>query len=304
MPSHVIVVDDFFAGAGELRRAYDERLGDPYGGSRERFVWDYFHVPDQYTYIRTFAQEFFPSELYSRFIEHLKNWGRENLGCTRIVPPWLSYYISGCRQELHADVPHGPWAYVFSLTDWDGRGFTGGETFLLSPQTLDFWRAYDPTRHQVGEFAELIPSPFNRLTVFDPRIPHGVRQVEGTQNPLDSRVAIHGWFHEPAVVVSDAVEQAGRALAFQATLGLLQRMLQGVDDVTGHVTARVDVQPDGGVSEVKIVTSSAVATTPEGSPESVEQMIRDSLAETTFPPMPEDAWAVVPVSLPVGNPSH
>jgi len=38
---------------------------------------------------------------------------------------------------------------------------------------------------------------FNRLTLFDPRSPHGVQLVEGTMDPLQSRVVLHGWFTSP-----------------------------------------------------------------------------------------------------------
>ena len=51
--------DDFFPDAGQMRRVYDERLGTRRAAPRKRFVWDYWHVPDQYTYIPTFADEFF-----------------------------------------------------------------------------------------------------------------------------------------------------------------------------------------------------------------------------------------------------
>lgn len=44
-----------------------------------------------------------------------------------MTPMWLSYYVDGCEQALHCDNPHGPWAFVLSLTEWDEREFTGGE---------------------------------------------------------------------------------------------------------------------------------------------------------------------------------
>ena len=44
----------------------------------------------------------------------------------------------------------------------------------------------------------LVEPRFNRLTVFDGRYPHGVRVVEGTRDPVKSRVVLHGWFTEPA----------------------------------------------------------------------------------------------------------
>ena len=37
-----------------------------------------------------------------------------------------------------------------------------------------------------------VPSPFNRLTVFDPRFPHGVREVRGTRDPRKGRLVLHG----------------------------------------------------------------------------------------------------------------
>jgi hypothetical protein len=262
-------------------------------------VWDYWHVPDQYTYIRTFADEFFPSALYGGFRDHLMAWGRENLGCTKIVSPWLSYYLDGCRQELHSDNPHGPWAYVFSLTNWDTRTFTGGETVLLRQHTLDFWRSYEPSRFsELTSFVELIEPHFNRLTVFDPRIPHGVRLVEGTREPLDSRIAVHGWFAEPALVLSEAIEEPQQRRVFEGTLAMLLQTLRDVDDVQGLATARVDVNSEGKVADARIVSSSLISTG-ANSTESIERMIIDFLAGLSLPPPPGEGWAVIPVPLPV-----
>ena len=124
------------------------------------------HVPGQYTLLRTPAQDFFEPKLFrrgaresslwrlaltrhrgtrSKLEEALLAYGREALGCGGISPIWLSYYVSGCRQELHADVPHGPWAFVLSLTPTP-RAFTGGETMILQPHVLDYFRDFDPAR--------------------------------------------------------------------------------------------------------------------------------------------------------------
>ena len=108
--------NNFFPKAKGLRNIFDERFSDPRKTDSRRFVWDYWHVPGQYTFMRTPANHFFPSNIYSYFEKSLLMWGQKFLGCTGISPPWLSYYVDGCGQELHADVPHGPWAYVYSLT--------------------------------------------------------------------------------------------------------------------------------------------------------------------------------------------
>ena len=44
-------------------------------------------------------------------------------------------------QELHTDADNGPFSFTLSLTRWDGRRFTGGETVLLAPRVLDYWAA-------------------------------------------------------------------------------------------------------------------------------------------------------------------
>jgi hypothetical protein len=297
----LLTVDRFFDEAGEMRKVFDERLGNQRSSSRERFVWDYWHVPDQYTYIRTFADEFFPPDLYQRFLDRLLGWGREQLGCTAIVPPWLSYYIDGCGQELHADVPHGDWAWVFSLTNWDERTWSGGETFLLNEQTLDFWGTLEERRGaELESFAELVESPFNRLTVFDPRIPHGVRRVYGTRDPLDSRIAVHGWFRAPGVVLSEASEPARAAI--EATVAMLLLSLRELEGVEGLVATRLELSADGSVADSRVVSSSLVSTG-GGAVEEAEQAIVGFLAESRLPALSADAWAVVPVALPVAQPS-
>jgi hypothetical protein len=65
---------------------------------------------------------------YAALTSALCQFGQEQLGCRAISPPWLSVYIDGCEQRFHTDAWHGPWAFVLSLTDWDTKEFTGGET--------------------------------------------------------------------------------------------------------------------------------------------------------------------------------
>ena len=35
-------------------------------------------------------------------------------------------------------MPHGPWAFVYSLTP-NKKEFRGGETLILKPNTLNYW---------------------------------------------------------------------------------------------------------------------------------------------------------------------
>ena len=196
-------VDRFYSDAKRLREDFASRFKDPRSTRSDRFVWDYWHVPGQYTLLRTPALSFFNEKVYLPFHEALVQWGRRELGCHDVSPPWLSCYVDGCQQELHADVPHGPWAFVYSLTPWRSRKFSGGETLILKPETLRFWEKTgaqeDGTRGEVErkDLIDLIPAEFNRLTVFDPRFPHGVTPVKGVQDPREGRLVIHGWFVNP-----------------------------------------------------------------------------------------------------------
>src|SRR5262249_37327505 len=184
MSRSVIVVDRFAPEATALRRAFDARFAEPRRAHADRFVWDYWHVPGQYTHLRTPAWTYFPKPLYTRLHERLVAWGRATLGCHDISPPWLSVYVDGCRQELHGDLPHGPWAFVLSLTNWRDRTFTGGETVMLRDDVLEMWTTFQSVRGvEEKEIVNAIEPAFGRLVVFDPRVPHGVRCVRGTHAP-------------------------------------------------------------------------------------------------------------------------
>jgi hypothetical protein len=194
----LLVVDRFAPEAKALRKVIDDRFKDPRRLHPDRFRWDLWNVPDQYTLLRTPAWEYFPEDLYTRFHTRLVLWGRRVLGCHDISPPWLSAYVNGCEQALHGDLPHGPFAFVFSLTKWDQRVFRGGETVMLKDSVLDYWNDFRSVRSVEGAaLTTRIEPKFSRLVVFDPRVPHGVRRVSGTMDPSEGRIVVHGWFVNP-----------------------------------------------------------------------------------------------------------
>src|SRR5690606_13428701 len=146
----------------------------------------------------------------------------------------ISYYVDGCKQELHADVPHGPWAYVFSLTPWTKRQFTGGETVLLKSTTLDYWHHFEKMKGiESKELTTKIPANFNQLLVFDPRIPHGVVPVHGVQNPLKARVVIHGWFTNPRPIIVGGLGQKRTADFLNQVIMDLKPTFDKYSQVTG-----------------------------------------------------------------------
>lgn len=255
---HYLIQDHFFKDAIKLRKNFDDRFKNPRETNSDRFVWDYWHVPDQYTLVRTPAYHFFAEKTFLQFHNYLVRWGQENLGCHNISPPWLSYYIDGCKQELHSDVPHGPWAFVFSLTP-KKRIFKGGETLILRPTVLNYWRNFlEEKDREQNAFVEKIQSNFNRLVVFDPRFPHGVTEVQGTQDPMQARLVIHGWFVEPRPYVVGPLSVIKVQTIIEEAIYNLQKNLISVGNIHGTISVELLVNTNGDVSRFKLLTNTVI----------------------------------------------
>lgn len=256
MRKSLITVDSFFKEAKALRTDFETRFKDPREPRSDRFVWDYWHVPGQYTTLRTPAYHFFPQKLYERFHNQLVWWGRRNLGCHDISPPWMSCYIDGCKQELHGDLPHGPWAFVYSLTPWKERKFRGGETILLKEEILSYWQGFQSGRGlEEKDILTEVPAIFNRLTVFDPRIPHGVREVEGVRDLLDGRLVIHGWFVQPRPFIEGPLSTKDLQVAINDLSEDLGHILSEGVDVHGTLSVKFTVTTKGEVTKVSTLSN-------------------------------------------------
>jgi hypothetical protein len=248
------VVDGFAPQAKALRAHFDARFEDPRQTHANRFVWDLWHVPGQYTALRTPAYTFFPPQVYDAFHQRLVWWGRRVLGCHDVSPPWLSCYVNGCEQRLHGDLPHGHHAFVFSLTNWRQRRFEGGQTMLLTDEVLDFWSDFVSARSlEENDVIEAIEPTFNRLTVFDPRLPHGVRRVEGSMDPRDGRLVIHGWFVQPRPFIEGPLRPAQLAKGIDRVTEAIMPLLEQGLPVAGLVSLGFTVETTGSVSGLKVL---------------------------------------------------
>lgn len=259
MKKYLFVQDGFYKQAKKLRAVFDEKFADPKKASSERFVWDFWHVPDQYTLLRTPADYFFPKKIYQDFLNHLGEWAQETLGCSAITPPWLSYYIEGCSQQLHSDVPHGPWAFVYSLSP-EKIKFQGGETLILKPQTLDYWRNFqDAKDRELNSFVDRIVPKFNRLVVFDPRIPHGVTPVKGIIDPREARLVLHGWFTEPKPYIKGALSARQSAQLLDEAVGLLAETLTSQGSLHGVLSLRLKINKNGFCQSISVLADTLVS---------------------------------------------
>ncbi len=257
-------VEAFAPEAKALRAHFDERFSDPRSTRGDRFVWDFWNVPGQYALLRTPAWHYFPKELYEAFHQRLVWWGRRTLGCHDVSPPWLSCYVNGCEQQLHGDLPHGQWAWVFSLTPWTRRNFRGGETLLVREEVLDYWSAFESHRGvEEGQLLRAVEPRFNRLTVFDPRIPHGVRRVEGTMDPRDGRLVIHGWFVQPRPFVEGPLSTAKLQARIDDLGAVVGAHLEAGLPLAGMISFGFEVGADGTPSRVRVLCDTTRCPPPE-----------------------------------------
>lgn len=263
MMTRLEVLDGFSPEAKALRAHFDRRFEDPRKATADRFVWDLWHVPGQYTVLRTPAWEFFPEKQYRAFHERLVWWGRRTLGCHDVAPPWLSCYVNGCEQRLHGDLPHGPLAWVFSLTNWSKRTFRGGETLILRDEVLDFWRGFTSTRAvEEPELLDEVPAKFNRLVVFDPRLPHGVRRVDGSMEPREGRLVIHSWFVQPRPFIEGPLPERALEDAINRVTDAIAPSLEAGLPLAGLLSLGFTVTPSGRVARLRVLTDTT-RTPPE-----------------------------------------
>lgn len=269
---HWFVNDRFFSRAQSLRDTFEKKFSKKKGTESDRFVWDYWYVENQYQFLRTPAYHFFKGKDYVSFHSQLVQWGRENLGCHDVSPPWLSYYVEGMEQKPHSDVPHGPWAWVYSLTPRT-RHFTGGETFIFKPELLSYWRhfAEEKDREQ-SAYMDFISPDFNRLTVFDPRFPHGVTTVQGVRDPLQARLVIHGWFVEPRPYVVGGLSTELVQPILAELIHSLSDFVGTSGDFHGTMSIRLQVSPQGKVNQIKWLTNTVLSLS--GQNKDTDQLIR------------------------------
>jgi hypothetical protein len=209
----IIVADDFLPAEAALamRRDIEAHFADPAAHRADiHQIWNYWFVPELYTYLRTSPEKIIRHDRVENFVAALQAWASVALGMGGVTWPYLSLYVSGCRQGLHNDATNGRFAFVYSLTR-DQRRTIGGETIVF--REGDHFRSRLAAASAGRGFYDVIEPKFNRLTVFDDRLPHAVERVDGSMDPLEGRFVLHGHLSErgtitgalPVAVVEEAV---------------------------------------------------------------------------------------------------
>jgi hypothetical protein len=297
MYKNVRIKDQFYSNAKKLRAHFDSRFENPLSTRSDRFVWDYWLVPNQYKLLRTPAESFFPKAIFKPFLENLLAYGRRELGCQMISHPWLSVYVDGCYQSLHSDVPHGPWSFVYSLTPWGKHSFKGGQTIVSKPRLLNYFSEYSHEKSdEVDSLFDMIEPKFNRLTLFDPRYPHGVNQVTGEDDFKKARVVIHGWFTEPRPTVEGALTTKN---ALPGMDHLAWNLIQAIEPmrVYGLLSLRITVGRAGKIQKTSIMSAHLINDQGQILPAAILGKII-SAATLSNPPFPKSSGFTT-ITLPI-----
>lgn len=290
------VVREFFDDAEAMREALDVRFRDAY---TDGISWHYFCDPGKYTYLRTAPQRVFPKVVFESFMQRLRLWCLENLGLIPLGAPALHLMVNGCRLGLHSDFHNGTWGYVYSLTRWDKRRFSGGETLLLRDGVPSYKK-----HHVHGEVLyEAFPAHFNQLLVFDDRIVHSTPTVEGSMDPLDGRIAMVGHIRATSPLVTGSIQCAEARRVFLEALPHLRDRIGSYKDVQGTITHRLEIGTAGMVESITTLTENIVTPfTGYGQSDavaSVKSLIQKTIAGLRFPAAAGKSAVVLPVLIPL-----
>lgn len=248
-----VVCDDFMPAdfAAAMRQDINSHFDRPGAHRPERHqIWNYWHIPELYTYLRTNCDKVIELGRVQQFMAALTDWSIRTLGMGHVTWPYLSLYVSGCKQGIHNNSTNGRFAFVYSLTKND-RKTSGGETIVL--------KQGDPFRSRLtkpgagASFYDQIAPQFNRLAVFDDRMPHAVERVDGSMDPVEGRFVLHGHISESGPIIRGALAPE----AINPVVGKLSDLGSEIavwpERYHGPVVLRFTVQPSGKVADAVIL---------------------------------------------------
>lgn len=290
------LLQNFLPNADQLRAGIDAHFSEPHRHGAQHQVWNYWFVPEAYTYLRTAPEKVIERALIEQFIARLKAHALDTLGMDTVTWPYLSLYVEGCGQTIHNDSRNGAFGFVYSLTRWDQRRFTGGETQIFREQ--DYWGSGRFREAGAGtSFYELIPSRYNQLLLFDDRLLHGVPMVRGTLDPREGRLVLHGHLSARGVSVRGALAPLGQNVA--GLPELLQAIKQQTAAVRGRfhgfATFALDVAADGSVASVRMLVDRVLSGEGPGRAGGELKAASERMAQTRFPPSSGASRLDIPV---------
>jgi Rps23 Pro-64 3,4-dihydroxylase Tpa1-like proline 4-hydroxylase len=295
--SHYLVIDDFLPidRAIAMRRDIDTHFSMPNAHRPETHqVWNYWFVPELYTYLRTSPEKIIRPEHLAPFMAALRTWSSQTLGMKEVSQPHLSLYVSGCRQNLHNDAKNGRFAFVYSLTR-NERRTAGGETIVLHEG--DLFRSHLTVPAAGRNFFTAIEPKFNRLVIFDDRIPHGVERVDGSMDPIEGRFVLHGHLRDGGTIVEPALATgAVNKVVVDAMRAFFSRPPIDIGLCHGPLVTRLTVGRAGDVETCHIIVDRVVMPDRRaGEWDRLVESLVATLRELKFPPSDSNTTVIQPI---------
>ncbi len=296
-PAPAAVFDDFLPKelAEAMRADTDAHFAKPEAHRPDTHqIWDYWFVPESYTYLRTMPEKIFKGDRFNVFMTTLRAWALETLGLGNVSRPYLSLYVPGCRQGWHNDSGNGRFAFVYSLTR-DVRLTTGGETLIM--RDGDALRR-NLTQSAAGRaFYTAVEPRFNRLVIFDDRVPHGVERVEGAMDPVEGRFVLHGHIAEAPIAVTGALPvPVVEPLIAGAVDGFIAEAGAHLAPYHGPLTLRLTADAAGEVTCCEVLIDRVLRPDLNNAEwESLREQFLDRLDALRFPASAGETMVILPV---------
>jgi hypothetical protein len=291
-----IVIDDFLPveQAEAMRRDIDAHFAGPATGAPDaRQVWDYWFAPELHTYLRTQPDKVIAQPAVEAFTERLRVWSTQTLGLARLTWPYLSLYVPGCRQALHNETGAGRFGYVYSLTR-DERRTQGGETIVHKEGDVPRTLGAEPAAGR--SLFDAIAPRFNRLVVFDDRMPQAVERVEGSMDPREGRFVLHGHLSESEPMSSGALSGEVLARGLRAVINTFVASTF-LDDYHGPLTLRIEVGANGKVSSCQVLLDRVLHPSDDGTmrwPRLLNDLV-SRLNSLAYPPAAGPSQMLIPI---------
>ncbi len=223
------------------------------------------------------------------FVQALRSWGAINLGFGHVTWPFLSMYVPGCSQGVHNDSVNGRLGYVFSLTRNSRKTF-GGETIVF--QDRDLFRSNLDRPAAGSAIFDLVEPRFNRLTLFDDRVPHAVQRVDGSMDPLEGRFVLHGHISELGIAAQGALHPDA---VREPMIAALQELRSGpAKGAHGPLVYCIQIGEDGAVQRIRPLLDRLVSPTNEDL-EFVRIAVRNRISGLRFPSASGPTRANIPL---------
>jgi hypothetical protein len=196
----VVVVDGFLpeelavAMRGDIETHFADHDADQVA---TRQLWDYRFAPGLHAYLQTSPETIIREDHLDAFMRAIQTWSIATLGMGNLAWPSLCLYVGGCRQAMRNDAAAGRFGFVYSLTR-DQCRTAGGR--MLALREADVRDRMLGAASAEGGFYDVIEPKFNRLVLLDDRLPYAIEPIEGSMDPLEGRLVLHGHLSETGTI--------------------------------------------------------------------------------------------------------